>query len=147
MSKRSGGGAIRIAVVAASAPRLAHLESIVRSRAEFHLTGSFGPRASLVSFARSTELDVIVIDSDSIHDLLRKPTSDAAIVLLTEVSDGRSISRLLRSGGRALLSRESNADEVLSAIYAAYDGHVLLSTTTADSLAGVFGDQLAEVDD
>jgi len=147
MSKRSGEGAIRIAVVATFAVRRAGLESIIRSHAEFHLAGSFGTLASLVSFARSTELDVIVIDSDSIHDLLREPTSDAAIVLLTEVSDARSISRLLRSGVRAILSRESDADDVLSAIYAAYDGLVLLSTATADSLAGVFGDQLAEVDD
>jgi NarL family two-component system response regulator YdfI len=147
MSKQSGGGAIRIAVVATFAVRRAGLESIIRSHAEFHLAGSFGTLASLVSFARSTELDVIVIDSDSIHDLLRELTSDAAIVLLTEVSDARSISRLLRSGVRAILSRESDADDVLSAIYAAYDGLVLLSTATADSLAGVFGDQLAEVDD
>ena len=146
MSKRSGG-AIRIAVVATFAVRRAQLESIVRSRAEFHLTGSFGTLASLVSFARSTELDVVVIDSDSIHDLLGELTSDAAIVLLMEVSDARSISRLLRSGVRAILSRESDVDDVLSAIYAAYDGLVLLSTTTADSLAGVFADQLAEVDE
>jgi len=146
MSKRSGG-AIRIAVVATFAVRRAKLESIVRSRAEFHLTGSFGTLASLVSFARSTELDVVVIDSDSIHDLLGELTSDAAIVLLMEVSDARSISRLLRSGVRAILSRESDVDDVLSAIYAAYDGLVLLSTTTADSLAGVFADQLAEVDE
>ena len=147
MSKRSGGGAIRIAVVATFAVRRAGLESIIRSHAEFHLAGSFGTLASLVSFARSTELDVIVIDSDSIHDLLRERTSDAAIVLLAEVSDARSIARLLRSGVRAILSRESAADDVLSAIYAAYDGLVLLSTATADSLAGVFGDQLAEADD
>ena len=147
MSKRSGGGAIRIAVVATFAVRRAGLESIIRSHAEFHLAGSFGTLASLVSFARSTELDVIVIDSDSIHDLLRERTSDAAIVLLAEVSDARSIARLLRSGVRAILSRESAADDVLSAISAAYDGLVLLSTATADRLAGVFGDQLAEVDD
>ena len=147
MSKRSGGGAIRIAVVATLAVRRAGLESIIRSHAEFHLAGSFGTLASLVSFARSRELDVIVIDSDLIRDLLRELTSEAAIVLLTGVCDARSISRLLRSGVRAILSRESDADDILSAIYAAYDGLVLLSTATADSLAGVFGDRLAEVDD
>jgi DNA-binding NarL/FixJ family response regulator len=147
MSKRNGGGTIRIAVVATSAVRRAGLESIVRGRADFQLAGSFAAVGSLVSFAGRAELDVIVIDSDSIRDLLLDPTSDAAIVLLTEVSDARSISRLLRSGVRAILSRESDADDVLSAIYAAYDGLVLLSTATADSLAGVFGDQLAEVDD
>jgi two-component system, NarL family, response regulator YdfI len=147
MSKRNGGGAIRIAVMATSAVRRAALESIVRSHAEFQLVGSFGSMASLVSFSRSTGLDVIVIDSDSIHDLLLEPPSDAAIVLLTEVSYARSISRLLRSGVRAILSRESDSDDVLSAIYAVYDGLVLLSATTAESLAAVYGDQPLEVED
>jgi len=146
MSKRTGGGAIRIAVAAASAVRRAGLESIIRSHAEFHLAGSFGAVASLVSFARNTELDVIVIDTDSIRDLLLEPTSDAAIVLLTEVTEARSISRLLRSGVRAILSRESDPDDVLSAIYASYDGLVLLSTRTAESLAALFGDQPLEVE-
>src|SRR6201984_2220461 len=139
MSKRTGGGAIRIAVAATSAVRRAGLESIIRGHAEFHLAGSFGAVASLVSFARSTELDVIVIDTDSIRDLLPEPTSDAAIVLLTEVTGARSISRLLRSGVRAILSRESDPGDVLCAIYAAYDGLVLLSPATAESLAAVYG--------
>jgi len=146
MSKRTGGGAIRIAVAAASAVRRAGLESIIRSHAEFHLAGSFGAVASLESFAHSTELDVIVIDTDSIRDLLLEPTSDAAIVLLTEVTEARSILRLLRSGVRAILSRESDPDDVLSAIYASYDGLVLLSTPTAESLAALFGDQPLEVE-
>jgi len=98
MSKRSGGGAIRIAVTATSAVRRAGLESIIRSHAEFHLAGSFGTMASLVSFARSTDLDVIVIDTDSIRDLLLEPTSDAVIVLLTEVTEARSISRKISFG-------------------------------------------------
>src|SRR6266576_2134609 len=132
MSKRNGGGAIRIAVMATSAVRRAKLESIVRSHADFHLAGSFGSVASLVPFSRKTELDVIVIDSDSIHDLLLEPLSEAAIVLLTEVSEARSVARLLRIGVRAILSRESDPDNVLSAIYAVYDRLELLSTATAE---------------
>ena len=147
MSRRTGGGAIRIAVAATSAVRRAGLESIIRSQAEFQLAGSFGTVASLAPFARSSELDVIVIDSNSIHDLLLEPTSEAAIVLLTEVSDARSISRLLRSGVRAILSRESEPDDVLSAIFAVYDGLVLLSMPAAESLAAVFGDQAPEFED
>ena len=147
MSKRTGGGAIRIAVAATSAVRRAGLESIIRSHAEFQLAGSFGTVASLAPFARSTELDVIVIDSNSIQDLLLEPTSEAAIVLLTEVSDARSISRLLRSGVRAILSRESEPDDVVSAIFAVHDGLVLLSMPAAESLAAVFGDQPLQVED
>lgn len=147
MAKGNGGGAIRIAVMATSAVRRAGLESIIRSHADFHLAGSFGSVASLVPFTRKTELDVIVIDSDSIRDLLLEPLSEAAIVLLTEVSDARSVARLLRIGVRAILSRESNTDKVLSAIYAVCDGLVLLSTATAESLAAVYGDQPLELED
>jgi DNA-binding NarL/FixJ family response regulator len=86
-------------------------------------------------------------DSDSIHDLLLEPTSDAAIVLLTEVSHARSISRLLRSGVRAILPRGGDPDDVLSAIYAAYDGLGLLSTPTAETLAAVYGEHPLEVED
>src|SRR5207247_2553651 len=120
MSKRSGGGAIRIAVATTSAVRRAGLESIVRSHAQFQLAGRFGAVASLVSYAR--RYDLAVIGTDSILDLLLEPTPDAAIVLLTEVSDARSISRLLLSGVRAILSRESDPDDLLSAIYTAYEG-------------------------
>jgi two-component system, NarL family, response regulator YdfI len=147
MSKRNGGGAIRIAVVATSAVRRARLEKLIRSQPEFHLSGSFGGVPSLVSFARRTELDVIVIDSDSIRDLLLEPTADAAIVLFTDIKDARSIARLLRSGVRAILSRESGPDDLLSAIYAACDGLVLLSTPVAESLGAIYGDQSLEVED
>ena len=147
MTKRSGGGAIRVAVATTSAVRRAVLERIVRSHVDLHLAGSFGAVASLSSFARGTEVDVIVIDSDSIRDLLPVPTPDAAIVLLTEVSDARSISRLLRRGVRAILSRESDPDDVISAIYAAYEGLVLLSTPAAETLAAIYGDQPLEVED
>jgi NarL family two-component system response regulator YdfI len=147
MSKGSGGGAIQIAVVAAPAVRRARLDNIIRGHPEFQMAGSFGDVASLVSCARRTELDVIIIDSDSTRHLLLEPASEAAIVLLTGVRDARSISRLLRSGVRAILPRESDPDDVISAVYAAYDGLVLLSVPTAGSLAAVFGDQSLEVDD
>lgn len=147
MSKRSAGGAIRVAVAATSAVRRAGLESIVRGDDDLHLAGSFGALARLASFARGTELDVMVIDSDSIRDLLHVPALDTAIVLLTGISDARSISRLLRSGVRAILSSESDEDDLLSAIYAVHDGLVLLSAPTAESLAAVYGDQPLDVGD
>ena len=147
MAKANGGGATRIAVLATSAVRRAWLESIVRSHADFHLAGNFGALASLVSFARNTELDVIIIDSNSIRDLSLGPISQAAIVLLSEVHDARSVARLLRIGVRAFLSRESDPDNVLSAINAVCEGLVLLSTATAESLASVYRDQPLEGED
>ena len=133
-------------MAATSAVRRVGLESIVRSHLDFQLAGSFGSVASLVSFSRGTELDVIVIDSDSIPDLLHKPMLDAAIVLLTAVNDARSISRLLRNRVRAILSRESDPDDVISAIYAAHDGLVLLSAPAAESWAALYDDRALEVE-
>ena len=135
-----------MAVAATSAVRRVGLESIVRSHLDFQLAGSFGSVANLVSFSHGTELDVIVIDSDSLLDLLHEPISDPAIVLLTAVSDARSISRLLRNRVRAILSRESDPDVVISAIYAAHDGLVLLSAPAAESLAAVYDDRALEVE-
>ncbi len=128
-------------MAATSAVRRAGLENIIRSHADFHLAGSYGTVAGLLSFARNAELDVMVIDSDSISDLLLEPMEDTAIVLLTEIIDPRTIAHLLRSGVRAILSRESDPDEVLSGIYAAHDGMVLLNTSVAESLTAVYGDQ------
>ena len=133
-------------MAATSALRRVGLESIVRSHLDFQLAGSFGSMASLASFSRGTELDVIVIDSDRILDLLQEPMSDAAIVLLTAVSDARSISRLLRNRFRAILSRDSDPDDIISAILAAHDGLVLLSAPAAESLAAVYDDRALEVE-
>jgi NarL family two-component system response regulator YdfI len=147
MSKRNGGGAIRIAVAATSAVCRTRLETIIRNQPDFYLAGSFDTVSSIVSFGRNRELDVVVIEADSINDLPPTPVSEAAIVLLTKASDGRSVSRLLRSGVRAILPRASESDEVLSAIYAAYDGLVLLSTPIAENLAAIYGDFLPEAEE
>ena len=135
-----------MAVAATSAVRRVGLESIVRSHPDFQLAGSFGSMASLASFSHGSELDVIVIDSDRILDLLQEPMSDAAIVLLTAVSDARSISRLLRNRFRAILSRDSDPDDIISAILAAHDGLVLLGAPAAESLAAVYDDRGLEVE-
>ena len=46
-----------------------------------------------------------------------------------------------------ILSNESDPDDLISAIYAAYGGLVLLSKPTAESLAAVYGDQPPDVGD
>src|SRR6185295_15755055 len=75
-----------------------------------------------------------------------KASSAATLSSILREVLARWISRLLRSGVHAILSRTSDPDDVLSAIYASYDGLVLLSTATAESLAAVYGDQPLEVE-
>jgi DNA-binding NarL/FixJ family response regulator len=145
MSKRNGGGAIRVVVAATSAVRRAGLESIIRSEPDFQLAGSTGSLARLGLHASNAEADVVVADSDFLPELADSPT--AAIVLLTEITDARSLSRLLKAGARSILPRESDPDEIVSAIYAAYSGNVLVSAQAAESLAAVYGDREAAADE
>jgi two-component system, NarL family, response regulator YdfI len=140
MSKRQGGGAIRILVAGTSAVRRAGLESVVRGEPGFQLAGSTSAIARLDPQALQTNADVVVLDSEAAPAAL-EDSSAYSIVLLTDVSDPRAISRLLRSGVRAILPRESDPEEIVSAIYAAYGGLVLLGPTAAESLSTVFGDQ------
>jgi two-component system, NarL family, response regulator YdfI len=137
MSKQNGGGGIRVVVVAASAVRRAGLESIVRSEPDLHLAASTGSSARLDLLARNANADVMLVDSDS---ALPAVPSSAAIILLMEVGGAREISRLLKAGVHAILSRESDADDIVAAIYAACRGQVLLSSEAAERLAAVFRD-------
>ena len=145
MSKREGGGAIRIFVAATSAVRRAGLESVVKSEPDFQLAGSTSAMARFDTLARSVDADVVLIDSETLPESSLDAPSVFSLVLLTEASDARAIARLLRAGVRAILPRESDPEEIVSAIFAAYSGLVLLSPSAAESLAGVFADREAEL--
>ena len=145
MSKRNGGGTVRVVVAATSAVCRAGLESIVRSQPDFRLAASTATIARIASHAAQSEADVVLADSDSIPDP-SQPLA-AAIVLLTDAAEARTISRLLKAGVRAILPRESATDDIVAAIYAAYNGQVLLSAEAAESLAAVYGDSEPDSDD
>jgi NarL family two-component system response regulator YdfI len=142
MSKQNGGGGIRVVVAAVSAVRRAGLETIVRSEPDLHLAGSTGALARLDLLAQNANADVVLIDADALPDTLA--SNPAAIVALTETAGARNISRFLKVGVRAILARESDADDIVAAIFAAYRGQVLLSAKAAQSLAAIFGDEPEE---
>jgi DNA-binding NarL/FixJ family response regulator len=145
MSKRNGGGMIRVVVAATSAVRRAGLEAIVRSQPDFQLAASTATIARMAAHAAESDADVVLADADTIADLQQPLT--AAVVLLTDAAEARATSRLLKAGVRAILPRESGADDIVAAIYAAYSGQVLLSAEAAENLAAVFGDSEPDSDD
>jgi two-component system, NarL family, response regulator YdfI len=144
MAKGNGGGAIRVVVAATSAVRRAGLEAIIRSQPDFQLAASTGTLARLAPHILNAEADVVVVDSDSLPQL--GDSHAASVVLLTQITDARTISRLLKAGVRSILPRESDPDEIVSAIYAAYSGHVMLSAAVAENLAAIYGDHEPDVD-
>jgi two-component system, NarL family, response regulator YdfI len=137
MTSRNGGGAIRVMVAATSTGRRAELESIIRSQPDFDLAASTGNVARIAKLAEHFEADVVVAEVDVIPALTEPP---AAIVLLTRLSGPRTIAKLLKAGVRSILPRGSEADEIVSAVYAAHSGHVLLSSEAAERLASAYSD-------
>jgi two-component system, NarL family, response regulator YdfI len=145
MSQRNGGGAIRVVVAATSAVRRAGLEAIIRDQPDFQLAASTGAVARIALYVAQHAADVVIADSDSIPALTEPPPPP--IVLLTETPEARAISRWLKGGVRAILPRESDSEDIVSAIYAAYSGHVLLSAEAAEKLAAIYGEQELEPGD
>lgn len=137
MSNGRGGGAIRIVVIATSSARRRELESIIRGEPDFELAGSSGVASRIDDYASRSGADVVVADSDSIPELAEP---SAAIVLFASAPDARTISLWLKAGVRSILARDSEPDEIVSAIYAAYSGNVLLSAEAAEQLAAIFSD-------
>src|SRR5215467_13941310 len=112
MSKR-GGGAIRIVVAATSAVRRAGLESVIRSEPEFQLAGSTGAMSRVEIQTRQSNADVILIDCDTLPDKLFDHSSMYPMVVLSDVSAARAVSRLLHAGVRAILPRESDPEDIV----------------------------------
>ncbi len=144
MARGEGGGAIRVLVAATSAVRRAGLESMVKSEPDFQFAGSTSAIGRLEIMARQSSADVMLIDAETLSQRVIENSSECPLVVLTDSSDARTISRLLLAGARAILPRESDPEEIVSAIFAAYSGLVLLGASGAESLAAIFRDHPPE---
>ena len=139
MTKSNGGGAIRVLVVAASPVRRRDLEAVVRGDMALKLVGSASGLVGLAARARELQPDVALIDLPS-ADVQFSQTASAveengtAMVGLIDEPDVNWAARALRAGVRALLSRESSAPEIQSAIRVAKSGMVLLDPELAREL-------------
>lgn len=140
MSTRNGDGIIRVVVGAVSTVRREGLEAIVRKNPSLKLIGSL---PGLVGFtARLQELQPHVLIADlaqpdtqlfaAVSDLERGGV--AVVVLIDDPSAGWA-ARALRAGVRSILPRESTENEIVSAVFAADGGLVLLDPELTKELA------------
>jgi NarL family two-component system response regulator YdfI len=139
MSKKNGGGVIRVMVAATSAVRRGGLEAMIRENTSFRLAGSAPGLVGLAERVRELQPEVVVVDLPqpdpqfpSIAASLEQ--AGAAPVVLTEEPDAGWSSRVLRAGVRALLAREASMAEIHSAIQAASSGMILLDPEIARAL-------------
>lgn len=165
ISSKNGSGLIRVLVAASSAIRRAGLEAAVKAAPRLKLVGSapavgvMSDQAvsarvtsahavlspALLAQVRALDPDVLLLDLDRAGQLFelsqlfaRLPFPEAAgpaIVALVDAPSPAFTAHALRSGVKSILPRDASADEIVSAIQAAYAGFVLLDSDLAQDLA------------
>ena len=127
-------------LAAASAMRRGGLEAVVRGASGLALAGSVTSLAALSAQFRELQPDVVVVDLDTPHpqflnDVRALPPPAAVVVLLHE-PDAAWSALALRAGVRAILEREAEPEEMVTAIQAAHLGVVTLDADLVLDLAG-----------
>lgn len=140
MTKRNGGGGIRVLVAAASADRRAGLEALVRKSPSLQLAGSLQSMLTVARYAAQLQPDVVVLDLESEGrapeaSTLMRISSDVHVVALIDQPSAGWTARALRSAVRAVLPRDSTEKDLVSAIEAAQSGLVLLDAEVSKTLA------------
>jgi NarL family two-component system response regulator YdfI len=134
-------GAIRVLVSAHSALRRAELETIVRNSEATKLAGSIYGLDMFSRQARDFHPDVLLADigrADS-RALSRRSALDEdeaplSAVAITENADLRWVIPALRNGMKSVLSRDASAEEIITAIQAAFTGLVLLEPDLVETI-------------
>jgi len=143
MTKRNGGRVIRVLLAAASTVRNVGLSALLKKAPSLALAGSLRSPLAVAQYADQLQPDVILLDlenegrslgSASSPALPRIPGNFPAVVLIDEPSADWT-AHALRSGIRAILSRDSGLEEMLAAIQAAHAGLVLLDPEVTRNLA------------
>ncbi len=130
---------IRVLVWAKSAIEQAGLESIVNAGSDFEIAASGVRARELVAAARAAEPDVILVDGPDAAILqlvggLPAQTFAPPVVVLVESVSRSEVLRLLQSGVRGLLLRDSDAEEIVGSLRAVHDGLAVVSPEILDVL-------------
>jgi two-component system, NarL family, response regulator YdfI len=140
MSARNGDGVIRVVVAAVSAVRREGLEGIVRKNPSLKLVGSLPGLIGFSARARELQPHVVMVDLAQADTQLFAAASDleragiAVVVLIDEPRAGWA-ARALRAGVKGIVPRESSETEIVSAVFAADGGLVLLDADVTKELA------------
>ena len=131
---------IRVVVAATSAVRRGGLEAIVRESTSLKLVGAVPGLIGLAGRAQQMHPDVLLADLSQPDPHFPSTVASLdqtgiATVTLIDEPELAWTAAALRSGARAILPRESSEAEIVSAVFAAYRGLVLLDPETTRELA------------
>ncbi|HEY6389878.1 MAG TPA: response regulator transcription factor [Bryobacteraceae bacterium] len=125
---------IRVLVAARSSVVRAGLESVVRASSSLELAGALD--TALLSSAEF-QADILLLDAADIQpDRLPGFTEDVSlpVVMLLDTSDAALLNSALRSGVRAVISREAAPEEIESAIQAVNAGLIVIASESLPDL-------------
>jgi DNA-binding NarL/FixJ family response regulator len=134
-ANKNGSGTVSVVLASASAVRRAGLEAIVKAAPQLRLVASLQGTHTAIQRALDSRADVLLADLENDSSLaLENPITIAAVVLIDNPDPAWS-AFAVRSGVKAILSRDSGCDEIVPAILAAYSGFLLLDARVGLDLA------------
>jgi DNA-binding NarL/FixJ family response regulator len=134
-AKKNGSGGVRVAVAPASAVRRAGLEGLIKSTPSLKLVASLREVPKLAGHIDGLQMDVLVADLDGNSSFPAGWNLALPVVALADKPSPGWTAQALRSGVKAILPRDADAEAILAAILAAHSGLVLLSADTSRGLA------------
>lgn len=136
---------IRVLVWAKSAVMCAGLEALARADNRFEVVSSERRTADLQMMVRELSPDVVLLDgidevtASALAKFIGNANPPTSLVLIDQIRRA-DILRILQSGARGLLLRETHAENITEALAAVHHGLVVLSPEVLDALAPAVGE-------
>jgi two-component system, NarL family, response regulator YdfI len=126
----------RILIAAPSSVVRAGLEAILRESPDLTVVGTLSGLATLQHETAALRPDVVLIAEGNGHDSVPLPLLPdmPALVLLVDDPEGAAGADALRSGGRAVLPRDAQPQQIVAAVRAVASGLTVLAAETTASL-------------
>lgn len=126
---------MRVLIASASAVRRAGLETLVKSALSLKLLASLSNPQAIFQRGTESQPDVALVDLERDSSLVLTTTLSFPAVILIDDPEPSWTADALRFGVKAILNREAGSEEILTAVYAAHSGLVVLSNEISQKLA------------
>lgn len=118
-------------LAAASAVRRAALEAVLKNKPGLRVVGSLASTRNVANHLAELQPDVLLADFDANSPF---PPASLATVALVDEPETNWVTRALLSGVKAILPRDADSEEIISAIGAVHRGFVSLAPEFAQDL-------------
>ena len=127
------------------------LKQILAKHPDIEVAAEAGNGADTLRLAREQRVDLIVLDIsmpgksgwEILHDIRREESPPAVLVLSMHPEDQYAV-RMLRAGAAGYISKESAADELITAIRRVASGRRYVSAAVAEHLAIAAGRDISQ---